>query len=40
VHHLPIITASADHLGRVGLIHHEVPPEMDVDAGTIVRGLV
>jgi transposase len=40
VHHLPIIKAYADRLGLVGLINHYVPTEMDVDAGTIVRGLV
>jgi Domain of unknown function (DUF4277) len=40
VHHLPIIKADADHLGLVGLINHDVPTEMDVDAGTVVLGLV
>jgi len=40
VHHLPIIKAYADQLGRVGLINHYVPTEMEVDAGTIVLGLV
>jgi transposase len=40
VHHLPIIKAYADQLGLVGLINHDVPTEMDVDAGTIVLGLV
>src|SRR5918992_1830599 len=40
VHHLPIIKAYADQLGFVGLINHYVPTEMDVDAGTVVRGLV
>jgi Domain of unknown function (DUF4277) len=40
VHHLPIIKAYADQLGLVGLINHSVPTEMDVDAGTIVLGLV
>jgi transposase len=40
VHHLPIIKAYADQLGLVGLINHYVPTEMDVDAGTIVLGLV
>jgi hypothetical protein len=38
--HLPIIKAYADHLGLVSLINHYVPTEMDVDAGTIVLGLV
>jgi transposase len=40
VHHLPMIKADADHLGLVGLINHDVPTEMDVDAGTVVLGLV
>jgi transposase len=40
VHHLPIIKAYADQLGLVGLINHHVPTEMDVDAGTVVLGLV
>ena len=38
--HLPIIKAYADQLGLVGLINHYVPTAMDVDAGTIVLGLV
>src|ERR671921_795109 len=40
VQHLPIIQAYADRLGLVSLINHYVPTEMDVDAGTIVLGLV
>lgn len=40
VQHLPIIKAYADKLGLVGLINHYVPTEMDVDAGTVVLGLV
>jgi len=40
VHHLPIITAYADPLGRVSLLNHDVPTEMEVDAGTVVLGLV
>ena len=40
VPHLPIIKAYADQLGLVSLINHDVPTEMDVDAGTIVLGLV
>jgi transposase len=40
VHHLPIIKAYADQLGLVGLINHCVPTEMDLDAGTVVLGLV
>src|ERR671915_114521 len=40
VPHLPLIKADADQLGLVGLINHHVPTEMDVDAGTVVLGLV
>jgi uncharacterized protein DUF4277 len=40
VQHWPMIKAYADQLGLVGLITHDVPTEMDVDAGTVVRGLV
>src|SRR5215831_15533218 len=40
VHHLPILKAYADQLGLVSLINHYVPPEMEVDAGTVVRALV
>jgi transposase len=40
VQHRPIIKAYADQLGLVSLINHYVPTEMDVDAGTIVLGLV
>jgi transposase len=40
VHHLPIIKAYADQLGLVSLINHYVPTEMEVDAGTVVLGLV
>jgi transposase len=40
VHHLPMIKAYADQLGLVGLINHDLPTEMDVDAGTVVLGLV
>ena len=40
VHHLPIIKVYADQLGLVSLINHYVPTEMNVDAGTIVLGLV
>jgi transposase len=40
VHHLPIIKAYADQLGLVELINHYVPTAMDVDAGTVVLGLV
>jgi transposase len=35
-----MIKAYADQVGLVGLINHYVPTEMDVDAGTIVLGLV
>jgi len=37
---LPLINAYAAPLGLVSLMHHSVPPELDVDAGTIVLGLV
>ena len=40
VQHLPIIKAYADQLGLVSLINHYVPTAMDVDAGTVVLGLV
>ena len=40
VHHLPILKAYADQLGLIGLINHDVPTEMDVDAGTVVLGRV
>src|SRR5262245_53360844 len=40
VHPLPIIKAYADQLALVSLINHYVPTEMDVDAGTVVLGLV
>jgi len=40
VHHLPILKAYADQLGLVSLIHHYVPTEMAVDAGTVVLALV
>jgi hypothetical protein len=40
VRHLPIIKAYADQLGLVSSINYLVPTEMQVDAGTIVLGLV
>ena len=40
VQHLPILKAYADPLGLVSLMHHDVPPEMEVDAGTVVLALV
>src|SRR5215216_2975086 len=40
VQHLPIIKAYADQLGLVSLINHYVPTAMEVDAGTVVLGLV
>jgi transposase len=40
VHLRPILKAYADQLGLIGLINHDVPTEMDVDAGTVVLGLV
>jgi Domain of unknown function (DUF4277) len=40
VQHLPILTAYADQRGLGGWIHDDIPTEMRVDAGTVVRGLV
>jgi transposase len=40
IQHLPIVKAYADKLGLVGLINHFVPTDMDIDAGTVVLGLV
>jgi transposase len=40
IQHLPIVKAYADQLGLVSSINHFVPTEMQVDAGTIVLGLV
>jgi hypothetical protein len=40
VHHLPIRKAYADQLGRVSLINPYGPTAMEVDAGTVVLGLV
>ena len=40
VHPLPIIQAYADQLGLVSLLNHYVPTAMEVDAGTVVLGLV
>jgi hypothetical protein len=40
VHPLPIIKASADHLGLVRLSNPYVPTAMEVDAGMVVLGLV
>jgi hypothetical protein len=40
VPHLPILKAYADQRGLVSLLHHDVPTAMDVDAGTVVLGLV
>lgn len=40
VRHLPIMKAYADQLGLVSTINYLVPTEMQVDAGTIVLGLV
>jgi hypothetical protein len=40
VAHLPMVKAYADKRDRVGLSNDFVPTEMDVDAGTIVLGLV
>ena len=40
VHHLPILKAYADQLGLVSLSNPYVPPEMEMDAGTVVLALV
>jgi transposase len=40
VQHLPILKAYADKLDLVGLINYFVPTEMDIDAGTVVLGLI
>ena len=40
VHHLPIRKADADHLGRVSLLKHSVPPARGVDAGPVVLAMV
>ncbi len=40
IQQLPIVKAYADQLGLVSSINHLVPTEMQVDAGTIVLGLV
>ena len=40
IQHVPIVKAYADHLGLGSSINHLVPTEMQVDAGTIVLGLV
>src|SRR4029453_1693541 len=40
VQHLPIIKAYANQLGLVSLINHYIPTAMEVDAGTVVLGLV
>jgi hypothetical protein len=40
VHHLPSLKAYADQLGLVSRINHSVPTEKNVDAGTVVLGLV
>jgi hypothetical protein len=40
VQHWPMMQAYADQLGLVGLLNHDVPTEMDVDAGPVVLGLV
>jgi hypothetical protein len=39
-HHRSMITAYADHLGLVRLITHDVPQAPDIDAGTVVLGLL
>jgi len=40
VHHLPLIQAYADQLGRGSLLNPYVPTAMEVDAGTVVLALV
>jgi len=40
VHHRPMLKAYADQLGLVSLINHDVPTEMEVDAGTVVLAFV
>jgi hypothetical protein len=40
VHPRPIIKAYADQLGLVSLSNHDGPTAMEVDAGTVVLGLV
>ena len=36
----PMLNADADHLGLVRLMKPDVPPALDVAAGTLGRGLV
>jgi hypothetical protein len=40
VPHLPIGKAYADKLGVVAMVHQLVPPEMAVDPGTMVLGMI
>jgi hypothetical protein len=40
VQHLPIVKAYADKIGLVEVVNQLVPTEMEVDAGTIVLGMV
>jgi Domain of unknown function (DUF4277) len=40
VQHLPLVKAYADKIGLVEVIKQLVPPEMMVDPGTLVVGLV
>ena len=40
VPHLPIVKAYADKMGVVAGINQLVPTERDIDAGTIVRGML
>jgi len=40
VTHLPVVKAYADRLGLVAVINQLVPTEMEIDAGTVVLGLV
>src|SRR5262245_20492435 len=40
VQHLPILKAYADQRGLVSLIHHSVPTEREVEAGTVGLAMV
>src|SRR5688572_10209032 len=40
VQHLPLVKAYADKIGLVEVVNQLVPTEMEVDAGTIVLGMV
>ncbi len=40
VQHLPIVTAYAQKIGIVEIINTLVPTQMDIDAGTVILGMV